>query len=165
MNTSAEFRKTCADLVNEKFAETEAFIKHARHYFDEGQHLDEESQLELPYYVEDYENYYSFEEWAFNCLLMSPECIDFCESEDGDEEADFWRLQLSWGGPSDEFRIYLNGRPQDLINGATVEIAYHYMDWFDGASCIVPVNSESYDACIELLLEDGRAMFGPKGRR
>ena len=35
----------------------------------------------------------------------------------------YYRYQLSWGGPSDEFRIY---------NDDHVE--FWYLDWFDGAS-------------------------------
>jgi hypothetical protein len=33
------------------------------------------------------------------------------------------RYQLSWGGPSDEFRIYENG-----------DVEYWFLDWGDGAS-------------------------------
>ena len=34
----------------------------------------------------------------------------------------YWRWQLSWGGPSDEFRLYGGGK-----------LVYHFADWFDGA--------------------------------
>ncbi len=34
----------------------------------------------------------------------------------------YWRYQLSWGGPSDEFRLYGGGA-----------IEYWFLDWFDGA--------------------------------
>lgn len=39
----------------------------------------------------------------------------------------YFRYQLSWGGPSDEFRFYV---------GADLEpyrVGYSFMDWFDGA--------------------------------
>ena len=39
------------------------------------------------------------------------------------QRADYIRYQLSWGGPSEEFRIYKNG-----------DVEFWYMDWFDGAS-------------------------------
>lgn len=35
----------------------------------------------------------------------------------------YWRYQLSWGGPSEEFRMY-----------APHMIEFWYLDWFDGAS-------------------------------
>jgi hypothetical protein len=34
----------------------------------------------------------------------------------------YWRYQLSWGGPSDEFRLHGGGR-----------IEYRFHDWWDGA--------------------------------
>ena len=39
----------------------------------------------------------------------------------------YFRWQLSWGGPSDEFRFYVN--PDFSVH----RIVYHFMDWFDGA--------------------------------
>ena len=38
------------------------------------------------------------------------------------------RYQLSWGGPSEEFRLYDNSH----------RIEFWYLDWFDGAYAIVP---------------------------
>jgi len=43
----------------------------------------------------------------------------------------YWRYQISWGGPSDEFRFYCDE------NYGTTKIEYCFMDWFDGASCCV----------------------------
>ena len=41
---------------------------------------------------------------------------------DGQRE-DYIRYQFSWGGPSDELRIFKNG-----------DMEYWFLDWFDGAS-------------------------------
>lgn len=38
------------------------------------------------------------------------------------------RWQLSWGGPSEEFRMYDNSS----------RVEFWYLDWFDGAYSIVP---------------------------
>lgn len=47
----------------------------------------------------------------------------------GDEQSEgYFRYQLSWGGPSDEFRFYV-GPGYELYR-----IEYWFMDWFDGAS-------------------------------
>mgnify|MGYP001607415806 CR=1 FL=1 len=43
----------------------------------------------------------------------------------------YFRYQLSWGGPADEFRIYA---AYDL---KPYTIQYWYMDWFDGAGKIL----------------------------
>tara|TARA_R100000329_G_scaffold29656_1_gene27253 strand:+ start:275 stop:595 length:321 start_codon:yes stop_codon:yes gene_type:complete len=39
----------------------------------------------------------------------------------------YYRYQMGWGGPSDEFRKYDN---KDFIE-------YWFLDWFDGASIVV----------------------------
>ena len=45
----------------------------------------------------------------------------------GDDQRDgYWRYQLSWGGPSDEFRIWTEGANIRIVE-------YWFLDWFDGA--------------------------------
>lgn len=39
----------------------------------------------------------------------------------------YWRWQISWGGPSDEFRFYTS-RPMHW------RVEYAFLDWFDGYS-------------------------------
>ena len=56
------------------------------------------------------------------------------------QRADYICYQLSWGGPSDEFRIFKNG-----------DIEYWYMDWFDGAKIDV-VNEKEADIIKEIVL-------------
>jgi hypothetical protein len=40
----------------------------------------------------------------------------------------YWRYQLSWGGPSDEFRFYAGG----CGDQEPYRISYVFLDWFDG---------------------------------
>ena len=40
----------------------------------------------------------------------------------------YYRYQLSWGGPGDEFRFYCDE------TRTPVKIEYWFLDWFDGAS-------------------------------
>ncbi len=40
------------------------------------------------------------------------------------QEVGYYRYQMSWGGPSDEFRLHDNKS----------KIEYWYLDWYDGAS-------------------------------
>ena len=50
-------------------------------------------------------------------------CFDYIGAGTFDnQKRGYKRWQLSWGGPSEEFRIYEDG---------TIE--FWYMDWFDGA--------------------------------
>lgn len=55
-------------------------------------------------------------------------CFDYVPSHmfEGQRNA-YFRWQLSWGGPSDEFRFYAN--PDISIH----RIEYWFLDWFDGA--------------------------------
>jgi len=39
----------------------------------------------------------------------------------------YFRYQISWGGPSDEFRFYIDEQHKPY------RIEYWFMDWFDGA--------------------------------
>ena len=56
------------------------------------------------------------------------------------QKASYKRWQLSWGGPSDEFRLYDNG-----------QIEYWFMDWFDGAC--KEVTEEEIIQIVEQQLE------------
>ena len=47
------------------------------------------------------------------------------------QEEGYYRWQLSWGGPGDEFRIYTDE------NKNILSVEYWYLDWFDGASVTV----------------------------
>lgn len=54
-------------------------------------------------------------------------CFDYVQPEHG---RGYFRYQITWGGPSDEFRIYAQGNG---YKWHVDRIAYHFMDWFDGA--------------------------------
>ena len=45
-----------------------------------------------------------------------------------DQTEGYWRYQLSWGGPSDEFRFYAGGCGEQQ----PYRIGYAFLDWFDG---------------------------------
>ena len=50
-------------------------------------------------------------------------CFDYVEPGTFEgQQCGYWRYQLSWGGPSDEFRLYGGG-----------QIEYRFHDWGDGA--------------------------------
>ena len=55
-------------------------------------------------------------------------CFDYVAPDTfKDQEEGYFRYQISWGGPSDEFRFYFD--PQTYI----FRFEYWFMDWFDGA--------------------------------
>ena len=64
-----------------------------------------------------------------------------------DQPEGYHRYQLSWGGPSDEFRFFTN---HDL---SLYRIEYWFVDWFDGAPADVtnnPLMSELWDFFVEI---------------
>ena len=44
-----------------------------------------------------------------------------------DQKKSYFRYQISWGGPSDEFRFYVDESYKPY------KIEYWFLDWFDGA--------------------------------
>jgi len=69
-------------------------------------------------------------------------CLDYVAAGTftGQREG-YFRYQLSWGGPSDEFRFYVN--PDFSCH----RIEYWFLDWFDGAHRILS------DGSMQLLLD------------
>ena len=65
-------------------------------------------------------------EYGLSFDYVKPHTFCDCDSDYPDDDCDdtsgYWRYQLSYGGPSDEFRFHDDG---------TIEYRYH--DWFDGA--------------------------------
>ena len=69
----------------------------------------------------------------FDYVNQSGLCFDRVEAGTfKDQRAGYWRWQLSWGGPSEEFRLFDNG-----------DLEYWYLDWFDGAC--VKVQDEIFE--------------------
>jgi hypothetical protein len=52
--------------------------------------------------------------------------FDYVRGDDGDPG--YFRYQLSWGGPSDEFRFYVD---PDFV---CYKVEYAFLNWFDGAT-------------------------------
>jgi hypothetical protein len=49
-------------------------------------------------------------------------CFDYVDNSETEQKS-YHRWQLSWGGPSDEFRLFKDGT-----------VKYWFLDWYDGAS-------------------------------
>ena len=112
--------KKCIDLVQSQYDYTLNQFKEAYQYFNE----DEESRTpnEELEHCEDFGQY--IDEYGL--------CFDKVEPNTFQgQKLGYWRWQLSWGGPSDEFRIFVD-EDKNIY-----KIEYWYMDWFDGASIIV----------------------------
>ncbi|WP_068017273.1 hypothetical protein [Rhodoplanes sp. Z2-YC6860] len=59
-------------------------------------------------------------EYGLSFDYVAPDTFD-------DQREGYFRYQISWGGPSDEFRFFVN---PDL---SCHRVEYWFLDWFDGA--------------------------------
>jgi len=62
-----------------------------------------------------------------------------------DQKRGYFRYQLSYGGPSDEFRFFCD----ENLNPAKIE--YWFLDWFDGAH--ITLTGENYKLLEEIFLD------------
>lgn len=74
--------------------------------------------------------------------------LDFVAPEtfEGQNES-YFRYQLSWGGPSDEFRIFADQATPH--RWAIYRIEYRFMDWGDGARRVL--DGEQYELIATLF--------------
>tara|TARA_R100001086_G_scaffold13237_1_gene6782 strand:- start:822 stop:1244 length:423 start_codon:yes stop_codon:yes gene_type:complete len=131
--------KKCIDLINSEFADREADFSNAYRYFIERENCTEGELIGLNCFYRDLEHYEDF----FHYINEYGLSWDYVEAED-ETECGYYRFQLSWGGPSDEFRIYID-------DNYDITVFYHYADWFDGAIIEVPSNTKSFEVCRQLL--------------
>ena len=143
MNTQQELK--CADLVQDKFNQTEQTYQEANNFFNEYDNATEGEQIALKVIDKHKGNCFHEYEDFFDYVNSNVLSWDYVEGE-GKNNPAYYRLQLSWGGPSDEFRIYTIGDTLDIDC-----IDYHYMDWFDSASIPVFEDSTSFDVCQMIL--------------
>ena len=136
---------TCKELVNEKFNQVEQDYKDADQYFNDYDNATEGEQIAMKVIDKHKGDYFREYEDLFDYVNQTALSWDYVEAEDEENPA-YYRLQLSWGGPSDEFRIYPIGDTLEIDC-----IDYHYMDWFDGASIPVFEDSISWDVCQMFL--------------
>ena len=129
---------SCAELVQEKFNETEQDYKDAQTYYDGSQKKEHDQ-------YDDYEDFYDY----VNQTALSWDRVIYDCRVTGDKRG-YFRLQLSWGGPGDEFRIYAD------YDKSIDYIEYWYLDWYDGASVRVGADTASYHVCSGFLETDDR---------
>ncbi len=101
-------QKTCGELVRQhldsRMEDLRDIFKRMDHNF--------ENVRERAY--EEYNGY------ALDFSYVEPDTFN-------DQPQGYFRYQISWGGPGDEIRYYVN---PDLT---PCKVEYWYLDWFDGA--------------------------------
>ena len=144
--TNTAKQLTCKDLVQGQFNHIEQTYREAEQYFNDYDNATEGEKIALKVIDEHKSNYFHEYEDLFDYVNNDALSWDYIEAGFTNNKIGYYRLLLSWGGPSDEFRIYAaqNDHSVDVIE-------YHYMDWFDGASINVPQDSTSWDVCQMFL--------------
>ena len=138
--SSLQKRQTCQDLVFRKYKARLVDLQAASDYFS----IEKESARAAHNWHKDlnhYEDYYDY----INQLGL---CFDFVEANTFDNQpCGYWRWQLSWGGPGDEFRVFTD------VNKNIDRVEYVYLDWFDGAIHKVDVVPGPLQDALQWLLE------------
>ena len=80
---------------------------------------------------------YDFSEYGLAFDYVEPNTFD-------DQKRGYFRYQISWGGPSEEFRFYTDE------NLSLTNIEYWFLDWYDGATITIHEHHEHY-ATAKLL--------------
>lgn len=99
---------------------------HEHRFSDTSDYRDEDGELDLEDLWDDnadtinQELFESFYDYGLSFDYVAPDT--FTNQEQG-----YFRYQISWGGPSEEFRFYVN---PDL---SCYCVEFWYLDWFDGA--------------------------------
>ena len=97
--------KTCAERVQEEYQSIEDDFIQASAFFDKYEEATEGEQIALEVLYEDLSEYEDFFDYVNNYGL----CFDYVEKGTfTDQDRGYFRFQISWGGPSDEFRIYVD---------------------------------------------------------
>jgi len=121
--------KKCSELVKEKYQDRLKQFETAKTFLDIDKSARDDFEQFLAVEFSDLVGYDDF----FDYVNQSGLCFDRVEAGTfKDQRAGYWRWQLSWGGPSEEFRLFDNG-----------DLEYWYMDWFDGAC--VKVQDEIFE--------------------
>lgn len=111
MNTTETRQATCKERIAKEFRSTMTDI---RRMWD-NEHKDESERDP---------NVTPFNEYGLSFDYVAPGTFQ-------GQRRGYFRYQLSWGGPSDEFRYFVDERLKPT------RVEYWFMDWFDGAKRIL----------------------------
>ena len=114
-------RQSCKDLVYKKYVGRLVDLHAASDYFSiekDSARAAHNSHDDLKHF-DDYYDYVNQLGLSFDYVPANLSTFPACG---------YWRWQLSYGGPSDEFRVFT-----DIYKNID-RVEYAYLDWFDAAS-------------------------------
>lgn len=126
--------KKCSELVDKKYRERLKDFETAKSFLDVDKDARDQLEQFLDVRFSDLVTYDDFFQYANEAGLG----FDYVEAGTfKDQRAGYYRWQLSYGGPSEEFRLFDNG-----------DLEYWFLDWFDGA-CVTVTD----DVFVDLMNE------------
>ena len=113
--------QTCEERIDSRLESLADDIK----CFMEGKPIDQDYD-----YDDDYDSLSEFCSYGLSfdavevedCANPNCGCEGSCATNWDQPSVEYFRYQLSWGGPSSELRFYPTGK-----------VRFYFMDWFDGA--------------------------------
>ena len=116
--------KKCKDRIDDHFQRTVENYQKAKDFFD----TPKDQRATNKKYVISSGEYGSYEDF-FDYVNKSGLSFDYVTPFTfKDQPEAYYRFEMSWGGPSDEFNIYTDSSKN------IQKIEYWFKDWFDGAS-------------------------------
>ena len=110
-------QRKCKDRIDDHFKRTVDNYQKAKDFFD--------TPKDQRATNDEYESYEGFEDYVSQSGLSFDYVTPYTFKDQG---TPYYRFQMSWGGPSDEFNIYTDSSKN------IQKIEYWFKDWFDGAS-------------------------------
>ena len=115
-------QKTCAQEIEEIHEFIDNQYRDALNHFD--------TNYSDPYINEDDEEFESIIDYIEYNILG----FDYVQAEEDRNNISlsstgFWRFQISWGGPQQEYRFYMN----DPLQDEPTAIKFWHLNWGDGA--------------------------------
>jgi len=126
---TTERDEKCKDRIKAEYARTIKTLREIWEYERGPDRADDEREAGHP-------DHGPFKEYGLGFDYVAPGTFE-------GQRRGYFRYQLSWGGPSDEFRFFCDERPKP------VRIEYWFMDWFDGAKKVL--GGADYDLLADIF--------------
>ena len=115
--------RKCKDRIGDHFKRTVDKYQKAKDFFDTPK--DQRTAKHFPNTRDEFDGYEDFFDYVNQSGLSFDYVTPFTFKEQPEA---YYRFQMSWGGPSDEFNIYTDSSKN------IQKIEYWFKDWWDGAS-------------------------------
>ena len=115
--------RKCKDRIGDHFQRTVDNYQKAKDFFNTPK--DQRAAKHFPNTRDEFDGHEDFFDYVNQSGLSFDYVTPYTFKDQG---TPYYRFQMSWGGPSDEFNVYTDSSKN------IQKIEYWFKDWFDGAS-------------------------------